>query len=753
MVRHLVGVGVVGITAVLFVPAVQHAQQPAKIDFVRDVQPILKQNCYSCHGTKQQKNGLRLDRRKDAMRGGTIRVIGPGNAAGSRLYQRLIGSDFGIQMPPTGALPDAQVAILKQWIDEGAEWPDAVAGDIPPTPVDPAAADLNEAIRTGDRGRITSVLAQSASVVKQRGPGGATPLMYAALYGDAALVRTMLDRGADPNASDDNAVTALMWAMPDLEKAQLLIERGADVTAKSSDGRTALMIAAGLPAAAPVARLLIERGAKVKDRAPSLFGDVSPLVLSAYNGDEAMFRLLIESGADVESDAVPALAFAMRAQCQACVDMLLPKLPPPALNAAMGVTAPPTGPALATPLFLAKGSDPNARGRYDYPILTLAAASDALPVDAVRMLIERGADVNAKGPDGMTALHLARLRGNTEITAMLEKAGAKDDNPWTRPALAFAPASSPREAVSRAVPLLQRSDVQFLAKAGCVSCHNNTLTAMTVAAARAKRITVDEQVAQQQAKAIGEYLHSWRDRVLQGIGIPGDADTISYILLGLAAEKYPADAATDAMARFLLRQQRADGHWDLLAHRPPIESSPIQVTAMSMRALQLYAPAPLRAQYDPAIRRAGAWLLKVQPHSNEERAFRLLGLHWSKAEGKAIRAAAKDLMRQQRADGGWSQLATLESDAYATGQSLFALAESNSVATKDKAFTKGIAFLLNTQMADGSWFVKSRSLPIQPHFESGFPFGKDQFISAAGTNWASLALTYAATNARKTSTP
>ena len=129
----------------------------------------------------RKKNGLRLDRRKDAMRGGTLAVIGPGNAEGSRLYRRLIGSDFGIQMPPTGALPAAQVAILKQWIDEGAEWPDAVAGDIPPTPVDPAAADLNEAIRTGDRGRITSVLAQSASVVKQRGPGGATPLMYAAL--------------------------------------------------------------------------------------------------------------------------------------------------------------------------------------------------------------------------------------------------------------------------------------------------------------------------------------------------------------------------------------------------------------------------------------------------------------------------------------------------------------------------------------------------------------------------------------------
>jgi hypothetical protein len=241
--------------------------------------------------------------------------------------------------------------------------------------------------------------------------------------------------------------------------------------------------------------------------------------------------------------------------------------------------------------------------------------------------------------------------------------------------------------------------------------------------------------------------------VLQGIGIPGDADTTSYILLGLAAERYPADASTDALARFLAGQQRPDGHWDLLAHRPPIESTPMQVTAMSMRSLQVYAPRTLRATYDPLIRRAAAWIGRTPAQTNEERAFRLLGLYWSKADGKAIRAAAKEVLAAQRADGGWSQLPTLESDAYATGQSMFALAESGALPTRDRAYAKGVAFLLSTQLADGSWFVKSRAIAIQPHFESGFPYGKDQFISAAGTNWAALALAHAASSARKTSTP
>lgn len=737
MAKRLVGFGLLAVSAALS-STVQHAQGPVRVDFARDVQPILRQQCYSCHGPREQKNGLRLDRRRDAMRGGTIAVIGPGNADGSRLYQRLIGDHFGQQMPPTGALPASQVAVIKQWIDQGAEWPDDLSGEVPPAPPDPAAVDLIDAIRRNDQTRLAAALSNGAEAFSRRGPGGASPLMYAALYGDAALVRSFLERGADPNVADDSGATALMWAIPEIEKAKVLLDRGADVSARSSDGRTPLMIAASLPGAGAVARLLIERGAKVRERGPSLFGDVSPLILSAYNGDEATFRLLVENGADLESDGVAVLAFSLRAGCKACVDIVLPKLPPPALNVAMMITSPPNGPALAGPMFLARGADANFMGPRGYTMLMLAAASDAIAVDAVRTLIERGADVNAKASDGTTALGLARLKGKTAVTELLEKAGAKEDV-RPRPSLMLAPAVSARHALSRAVPLLQRSDTQFMSKSGCVSCHNNTLTAMTVAAARTRGVPVDEHVARSQVKAIGAYLETWRDRALQGIGIPGDADTISYILLGLAAENHPADAATDAMARFLKGQQRADGHWDLLAHRPPIESSALQVTAMSMRSLQLYAPDTRRAEYEPAIRRASEWIAKAQPHLNEDRAFRLLGLHWSGAPAGAIRQAANGLIAQQRSDGGWSQLPTLRSDAYATGQALYALAESG-VSVAHPAYKKGVRFLLKTQLADGSWFVQSRAVPLQPHFEAGFPHGKDQFISAAATNWAALAL-------------
>jgi len=55
-------------------------------------------------------------------------------------------------------------------------------------------------------------------------------------------------------------------------------------------------------------------------------------------------------------------------------------------------------------------------------------------------------------------------------------------------------------------------------------------------------------------------------------------------------------------------------------------------------------------------------------------------------------------------------------------------------------YRAGLAFLLKTQRADGSWFVRSRSRPFQPYYESGFPYEHDQFISATASGWATAAL-------------
>ncbi len=65
------------------------------------------------------------------------------------------------------------------------------------------------------------------------------------------------------------------------------------------------------------------------------------------------------------------------------------------------------------------------------------------------------------------------------------------------------------------------------------------------------------------------------------------------------------------------------------------------------------------------------------------------------------------------------------------------------LAVGDAVFRKGVDYLMRTQASDGSWQVRSRAIWFQPYFESGFPYGQDQFISSAGTAWAVLALTVA----------
>jgi hypothetical protein len=103
----------------------------------------------------------------------------------------------------------------------------------------------------------------------------------------------------------------------------------------------------------------------------------------------------------------------------------------------------------------------------------------------------------------------------------------------------------------------------------------------------------------------------------------------------------------------------------------------------------------------------------------------------------------QELVQTQREDGGWAQLDTLESDAYATGSALVVLHHAGGMQTTDPVYQKGMAFLLKSQREDGSWLVRSRSRPFQAYYESGFPHGKDQFISIAASGWATTALALA----------
>jgi len=373
--------------------------------------------------------------------------------------------------------------------------------------------------------------------------------------------------------------------------------------------------------------------------------------------------------------------------------------------------------------MVAKGADVQARDASGSTALMWAAFNEAGDPAMVEELLRLGLDPNARNQAGETALTWAARRGNTRVVAVLERAGASNPD-------------GVRESAQRAITLLQKTSTQFVRVSGCVSCHNNFLPQMTIAAARVHGLEVDEKAARLTTEAslaavkplIEEAANS-PDRV------PDPSITVSYALLGFAANNYPADSYTEAMARLVAHWQMEDGGFRVFPMRPPIESSHFTATALSVRALQLYGKNP-----EEQVRRARAWLLRSTPETTEDRAMQVLGLAWANAEPAEIRERAKGLLAEQGPDGGWSQLPNLGTDAYATGQALVALQSGANLPASDPAIKRGIAFLLRTQFADGSWLVRTRSFPFQPYKESGFPYGKDQWISAAGTSWAAMAL-------------
>src|SRR4029077_16467293 len=179
-----------------------------KIDFEKDVQPVLSQKCYSCHGEDAQQSGLRLDKRQNALRGGDYGpVIIPGNSAESKLIPRLVDGGGGFQMPPPGPLPDEEIGILRAWIDQGADFRIEVQDDAPAKPVDPKLASLISAIRSGDAKTVGRLIAPHPDLGNAHDRAGATPLHHAAAFGNLVTMKLLLHHGADVNAGNNRKST------------------------------------------------------------------------------------------------------------------------------------------------------------------------------------------------------------------------------------------------------------------------------------------------------------------------------------------------------------------------------------------------------------------------------------------------------------------------------------------------------------------------------------------------------------------
>src|SRR5262245_34381912 len=262
--NHIKFMLVLMVVAIPFVAA-QIKLPPAaskKVDYKQDIQPLLAQKCYSCHGPEVQQAGLRLDLRQNALRGGDYGpVIKIGDSAGSKLIRRVVDGDGGLQMPPDGALSNEEIGLLRAWIDQGAEFRTDIIAEAPRRPVDPKVAELIDAVRAGNRSEIEQRLAASPELVKGTDAGGSTALHHAAGFGPLDNLQLLISKGAGVNAKNRRSSTPLHWAIHDEAKARLLLANGADVNAKQAQGRTPLYLAAMLGNGISTMRLLISKGA------------------------------------------------------------------------------------------------------------------------------------------------------------------------------------------------------------------------------------------------------------------------------------------------------------------------------------------------------------------------------------------------------------------------------------------------------------------------------------------------------------
>ncbi len=292
-----------------------------------------------------------------------------------------------------------------------------------------------------------------------------------------------------------------------------------------------------------------------------------------------------------------------------------------------------------------------------------------------------------------------------------------------------------RAAVERSLPLLRRAATNYTHHRDCFSCHHQTLPLLAaVSAARAGMASPPEWLAEQREftrKSFQERIDRLKDR--RSIG--GRAATAAYALWTLELVDHPADDVTAALVHYLLGEQRPDGGWQPPSQRPPLEEARGSLTQIAGHGMRHYGTPEQQPEIMLSLHRAQRFTAAQESTLLEDLVFGLRGAVTT-SEGESWRRTIAD---RQHPDGGWSASPELESEAYSTGQALYILLDGAWPMTTDSR-DAAVDYLLETQAADGSWHVRTRSKPVQEWFDNGDPYDRDQFISIAGTAWATAAL-------------
>lgn len=299
---------------------------------------------------------------------------------------------------------------------------------------------------------------------------------------------------------------------------------------------------------------------------------------------------------------------------------------------------------------------------------------------------------------------------------------------------------SVRAAITRALPTLEAGSIGSANQRQCFTCHSQAVPVFAFVEAQRRGFKVDQENLTRQLKHTHDHLQRGLANYLQGKGQGGDVLTAGYALWTLDEGSWPTDEVTKAVSHYLLTTQMDIKHWRHRGSRPPTSGSDFTATYVALRALHYFGSDDQQEQISERRKWVSEWLVSTPPVETEDFVFRLGSFQYVDAHINLIDEASSALLAIQRDDGGWGQREDMPSDAYSTGSALSALIRDGKVQLNNKFIRKGLNYLLATQREDGTWQVATRAKPVQEYFESGFPHGKDQFISVAATAWSTLAL-------------
>lgn len=611
---------------------------------------------------------------------------------------------------------------------------------------------------------ISSTLLPAFTLLATLGAQQETPLHLAARQGDVTRVRELLAQGENVHATNALGATPLHGAVNCPEAVHALLAAGAEVDAEMPNGATPLLVAIGRAGSGTAVDALLAHGADPTRVMKDVFGvPFSALVRAADAGDAALVaRLLDDPRVRQARELVDgALVNAAFRGHLAVVDSLL---------AAGADTAAPdflSGHALNRALYadqrqVALRLLPHCRDlartsglATAVPTTMWAGYNESGDADLVQRLLESGGDPNAVASNGESLRRWAEKRGATPLTTLLRARGAVDAGPVRKdrarvqreiPASAEARAALRRTGVQKALGLLQRAGDRFLANGhvratNCVSCHHQSLPALALGRARQRGYAVDEAALARQLWAQERELRAGRVRAYSLTDpVPDAPNNLGFSLLALHALNIGHDGTIEAMTWFLVESQRADGSFASHHRRPPLEEGPIVGTALAVGGLRGLAPRYASRRVAEVQERAGAWLLAQDPDSRNQQLFQLLGLGFCEVSARQITPFAEAAAALQGSDGGVAPFPTTGADAWTTALFVFALRECGLGATFAPSIRRANDWLLARQHEDGSWWQESRTWPLQPHFDGGFPHGRDQWIAAAATALAAIAL-------------